>query len=49
MHCFWCSIQSGKLVLKEHEDAKWLVKDELDSVDWLPADIKLIETIQQKL
>ena len=33
MHCFWCSIESGSLVLKEHEAARWLSKDELDSVD----------------
>lgn len=45
MNCFWCTVLSGDLVLKEHEDAKWLAKEELKSVDWLPADISLIETI----
>ncbi|MCR4674847.1 MAG: (deoxy)nucleoside triphosphate pyrophosphohydrolase [Lachnospiraceae bacterium] len=46
MDCFWCQIVSGDLVLKEHEAAKWLTKDKLDSVDWLPADITLIEKIR---
>ncbi len=49
MNCFWCEILSGDLVLKEHEAAKWLTKNELSSVDWLPADITLIEKIAQKL
>lgn len=38
MHCFWCHIGSGSLTLKEHEAARWLKPEELDSVDWLPAD-----------
>ena len=45
MDCFWAEIVSGDLVLKEHEAAKWLTKDELDSVEWLPADITLIEKV----
>ena len=45
MDCFWAEIVSGDLVLKEHEAAKWLTKDELDSVEWLPADITLIDKI----
>ena len=45
MDCFWAEIVSGELVLKEHEAAKWLTKDELDSVEWLPADVTLIEKI----
>lgn len=49
MDCFWAEIVSGDLVLKEHEAAKWLTKDELDSVEWLPADVTLIETIKQKI
>ena len=48
MHCFWCTVKSGKLELLEHEDAKWLTKEELESVDWLPADLQLISKIQQK-
>lgn len=46
MDCFWAEIVSGDMVLKEHEAAKWLTKEELDSVDWLPADITLIEKIK---
>ena len=46
MDCFWAKIVSGDLILKEHAAAKWLSKDELDSVEWLPADISLIEKIQ---
>lgn len=49
MDCFWAEIVSGDLVLKEHEAAKWLTKDELGSVEWLPADIGLIEGIRVKL
>lgn len=45
MDCFWARIVSGDLVLKEHEAAKWLTKDKLNSVEWLPADITLIEKI----
>lgn len=46
MDCFWAEIISGNLILKEHEAAKWLTKAELDSVDWLPADITLIDKIK---
>lgn len=46
MDCFWAEIVSGDLVLKEHEAAKWLTKDQLDSVEWLPADITLVDTIR---
>ena len=46
MDCFWAEIVSGNLVLKEHEAARWLTKDELDSVEWLPADITLIDIIR---
>lgn len=49
MDCFWCEILSGDPVLKEAEDAKWLTKETLDSVDWLPADIALIEQIREEL
>lgn len=49
MHCFMCTVKSGHLVLKEHEAAKWLTKDTLDSVDWLPADEGIIDKIKQKL
>ena len=47
MHCFWCSVESGALTLKEHEAARWLTKDQLDSVDWLPADLVVVEDIKK--
>lgn len=46
MDCFWAEIISGDLVLTEHAAAKWLSKEELDSVEWLPADITLIDKIK---
>lgn len=49
MDCFFCVIRSGELVLKEHEAAKWLTVETLDSVDWLPADQGLIEGIREYL
>lgn len=49
MDCFWAEIISGDLVLKEHEDAKWLTKTELNSVEWLPADIALIDKIKEAI
>lgn len=45
MDCFWCEIVNGNLVLKEHEDARWLTKEQLDDVEWLPADVRLISKI----
>lgn len=48
MNCFLCKIKSGEIVLKEHEAIKWLTKDTLKSVEWLPADIGLIEKIINK-
>ena len=49
MDCFWCQIVRGNLVLKEHEAARWLTKDELNNVEWLPADITLIAKIRNLL
>ncbi len=49
MDCFWCDIITGHLVLKEHEAARWLKKDELDFVEWLPADVMLINRIRMCL
>ena len=46
MDCFFCTIKSGELVLKEHEAAKWLTVETLDSVDWLPADEEVIRKIK---
>ncbi len=47
MDCFWAEIVSGDLVLKEHEAARWLTMDNLNSVDWLPADVTLIDKIKR--
>lgn len=49
MDCFWCEVVSGNLELKEAEDARWLTKETLDSVNWLPADITLIEKVREGL
>ena len=49
MDCFWCEVVSGKLVLKEAEAARWLTKEELDSVPWLPADQLLLAQIRPAL
>lgn len=49
MKCFLCSVKSGHLVLKEHEAAKWLTLDQIDSVNWLPADIKVVEEYKKKV
>lgn len=49
MDCFWCEIVKGDLVLKEHEAARWLNKKSIDDVEWLPADITLIEEVRERL
>lgn len=49
MHCFLCTVKSGKLVLKEHEAARWLTREALDSVDWLPADKGLIAKLRTQV
>lgn len=49
MDCYFCSVLSGNLTLKEHEDGKWLTKETLDSVDWLPADLGLIGYLKEIL
>lgn len=49
MDCFWCKILDGDLVLKEHEAAKWLDKNTVDDVDWLPADITIIDKIKKEM
>jgi len=46
MKCFLCTLTSDQLVLKEHEAAKWLTRDNLDSVAWLPADVTIIEKLK---
>ena len=49
MDCFWCTVTSGKLTLLEAEDARWLSKDELQSVKWLPADMEVLEKVEKGL
>ncbi len=49
MDCFWCEIMQGGLELKEHEAARWLSKEELYSVDWLPADVGVVERVKEEL
>ena len=49
MDCFWAEVVNGKLVLKEAEAAKWLTEDELESVNWLPADLEIIHLIRQEI
>ena len=49
MDCFWCEVVSGDLVLLEAQEARWLTKDELDSVKWLPADMGLVERIRREI
>ncbi len=49
MHCFFCTIILGNLILKEHKAAKWLTKNELGNVDWLPADLEILDIIKGKI
>ncbi|MBE6269919.1 MAG: (deoxy)nucleoside triphosphate pyrophosphohydrolase [Prevotella ruminicola] len=48
MHCYYCSLLDDALHLNEHEAARWLTKDQLDSVDWLPADWVVVEAIRKR-
>lgn len=49
MDCYWAEVKSGDLTLKEANDAKWLTKEQLDSVDWLPADIELVDILRNQM
>ena len=49
MDCFWCEVVSGDLVLKEAEAARWLTKEEFDSVPWLPADRTILDVIRSSM
>ena len=49
MHCFLCSLITDAMHLNEHEAARWLTKEELDSVQWLPADVQIIEKLKQSI
>ena len=48
MRCYWCTVLSGRLMLKEHEAARWLGKEELPQVDWLPADRQLLPLLREQ-
>ena len=48
MDCYLAEVKTGELVLKEHEAAKWLLKDDLDSIDWLPADRMIIDLLKNR-
>ena len=47
MDCFWCEIVKGELVLKEHEAARWLTREQLGEVEWLPADLVVVEKLER--
>lgn len=49
MDCFWCEVEEGRLKLLEAEDARWLTKEKLYSVNWLPADMTLIAIIEKQM
>mgnify|MGYP002624062708 CR=1 FL=1 len=49
MNCFWCEVVEGDLVLLEAQEARWLTKDELDSVKWLPADLGMVDRIRREM
>ena len=46
MHCYLCTLQTNAMHLNEHESARWLAKDKLDSVKWLPADKSIIDKLK---
>ncbi len=47
MYCFLCSISSGEIELREHKSARWLTTEQMNTLEWLPADIKIIELLKQ--
>ncbi len=49
MECYWCTVREGRLTLLEHENALWLDKDSLLSVEWLPADLVIIGKVKKGL
>ena len=49
MRCFWCAIRSGTIRLTEALESRWLTREQLHDVDWLPADRALLETIQAQM
>lgn len=49
MDCFICSVVEGNLVLKEHEDSKWIKKEEIDILNWLPADLVILDKVKEMM
>ena len=49
MHCFLCSLLSEAMHLNEHEAARWLREEELNSIKWLPADRQILETLKKEI
>ena len=49
MHCYFCSIANGEVKLLEHKSARWLRRDELNEVEWLPADVSVVNSLRQQL
>lgn len=49
LHCYFCELKSETFTLLEHDDAKWLKKEELNQVEWLPADIEIIERLKKEI
>lgn len=49
LHCFICKIKNGEITLLEHKSAKWLKKEQLESVNWLPADFDIIDELKRRL
>ena len=49
MDCFVCSVVEGNLVLKEHEDSKWIKKEEIDTLNWLPADLVILDKVKERM
>lgn len=49
MHCILCTLEKGELKLLEHEDARWLTKETLGEVKWLPADEMVLNKVEEEL
>ena len=49
MRCYMCHVESGEMILKEHEAAKWLPYEEIDTVNWLPADLLVVAALKHRL
>ncbi len=48
MHCYLCTVAEGDLTLREHEAAKWLTMEDIDSVNWLPADVLVVNALKEQ-